>query len=138
MSEPTAKDERPVPRPSDFSHPFWEATKERRLLLQYCRDSGRYQFFPRPVSLFTGRRRLEWREASGRGRLYTFTVVHHPYTPAWTDHVPYVVGSVELEEGVRIMAHIVNCAPDAVTIGMRLRLAWEARGEFSLPVFAPE
>lgn len=138
MSGSPSADQRPVPRPSDFSLPFWAATKERRLLLQYCHDTGRYQFFARPVSLFTGKRNLEWREASGKGRVYTYTQVHHPPTPAWAAHVPYIVGSIELDEGVRIMAHVVNCAPEKVAIGMRVRLAWESRGEFNLPVFEPE
>ena len=138
MSDTAPQNGRPIPRPSDFSRPFWEATKERKLLLQYCRDTGRYQFFGRPVSLFTGRRNLEWREASGKGKVYTFTVVHQPHTSAWNAHVPYIIGSIELDEGVRIMAHLVNCAPEAVTIGMRLRLTWSPRGEFNLPAFEPE
>ncbi len=58
----------PEPVPSDFSRPFWEATKQHVLLLQYDPDAGRYQFFPRPASIFTGRRNLEWRAAAGTGR----------------------------------------------------------------------
>ena len=54
----------------DFSMPFWEATRQKKLLIQYCKVTGKYQHFPRPVSIFTGRRRdIEWREVSGKGKV---------------------------------------------------------------------
>ena len=57
----------------DFSEPYWEGTRQKKLVIQYCKATGKYQHFPRPVSIFTGRRRdIEWREVSGKGcLLYT-------------------------------------------------------------------
>jgi uncharacterized OB-fold protein len=53
----------------DFGMPFWEATKQKKLVIQYCKTAKKYQHFPRPVSIFTGRRRdIEWREVSGKSR----------------------------------------------------------------------
>jgi uncharacterized protein len=127
----------PEPVPSDFSLPFWEATKHHTLLLQYDPVAGRYQFFPRPASIFSGRRNLEWRAAAGTGSVYTFTIVHRAPLPAFAARTPYVVASIELDEGVRIMAQIVDCPAEDVRIGMRVRLAWEPRGEYNVAVFAP-
>jgi hypothetical protein len=127
----------PEPVPSDFSRPFWEATKQHTLLLQYDPEVKRYQFFPRPVSIFTGRRNLEWRAAAGTGSVYTFTIVHRAPLPAFATRTPYVVASIELDEGVRIMAQLIDCAPEDARIGMRVQLAWEPRGEYNVAVFAP-
>jgi uncharacterized OB-fold protein len=127
----------PEPVPSDFSMPFWEATKDHRLLLQYDPVAGRYQFFPRPASIFSGRRNLEWRAAAGTGSVYTFTIVHRAPLPAFAARTPYVVASIELDEGVRIMAQVVDCPAGDVRIGMRVQLAWEPRGEYNVAVFAP-
>jgi uncharacterized OB-fold protein len=127
----------PEPVPSDFSRPFWDATKQHILLLQYDSAAKRYQFFPRPTSIYTGRRNLEWRAAAGTGTVYTFTIVHRAPLPAFASRTPYVVASITLDEGVRIMAQLVDCRPEDVRIGMRVRLGWEPRGEFNVAVFAP-
>ena len=58
----------------DFSEPYWEGTKQKKLVIQYCKATGKYQHFPRPVSIFTGRRRdIEWREVSGKGVVFSWT-----------------------------------------------------------------
>lgn len=137
MTEILARDRLPGPVPSDFSRPFWEATKQKILLLQYDPQAQRYQFFARPISIFTGRRNLEWRPAAGTGSVYTYTVVHRAPLPAFARRTPYVVASITLDEGVRIMAHLINCRPDDVRIGMKVRLAWEPRGEYNVAVFEP-
>lgn len=118
--------ERPPIRPSNFSKPFWDATREKRLLLQYCPATQQYQFFPRPVSLFTARRALEWREVSGRGQVYSYTVARLGPGP-FRGHEPYLVALVALEEGVHIMANIVHCAIDAIRIGMAVEPFWAPR-----------
>ena len=74
---------------SIFTEPYWEGTKQKKLLVQYCKPTGKYQHFPRPVSIFTGRRRdLEWREVSGKGVVYSYTITRarHAGLP-W--HQPY-------------------------------------------------
>ncbi len=127
----------PEPQPLDFSKPFWDAAADERLILQYCPDTKRYQFFPRPVSVYTGKRGLRWRKASGAGTVYSFTITRVP-PPGFEGHTPFVVASIELKEGVRMMANIIECAPEDVRIGMKVRLAWQRRGGFNLPVFRPD
>lgn len=115
--------ERPAPRHYSFSQPYWDATREKRLLLQYCRESGQYQFFPRPVSIFTGGRDMEWRQVSGRGKLFAWTVAHIA-RPPFAGHTPYIVATVTLDEGVNVIANLVNCPLDDVVANMPVRATW--------------
>lgn len=129
----------PAPRPSALSQPMWDAAKQGKLLLQYDRKAGKYQFFPRPLAIYSGSDEVEWREASGKGKLYAWTLVHVPLR-GLEDVAPYVSAAVELDEGVRLMARIVDCDPKALKPGMRLRVAWDKVGDGSLSmfVFRPE
>jgi uncharacterized OB-fold protein len=117
---------RPVPRQSVYvdTKPFWEGAKEGKLVLQYCKDSGRFQHYPRPVSIYTGSRNLEWREVSGRGEIYAVTVIRVP-GPGLDGRLPLIVATVQLEEGVRILGNILDAEPSAAKIGQKVKLAWD-------------
>lgn len=144
-AKPAAKPEakkipRPLPRPNSYmnTQPFWEAAKNGKLVIQFCKDTGLPQFFPRPVSLANGRRNLEWREVSGKGTVYSYTNTYSAW-PGHEDRVPYLVALVELAEGVRIMCNLLNVKADAVTIGMPVKLCWEKLSEdINFPAFEPE
>src|SRR5207302_9052999 len=108
----------------DFGMPFWEATRQRKLVIQYCRATKKYQHFPRPVSIFTGRRRdIEWREVSGKGEVFSYTITHRG-TPAFRGAEPYAVVSVTLDVGVNFIANIVNCTPEQLKVGMKVKPYW--------------
>ena len=117
--------DRPAPPAYSFSAPFWEATRDRKLLLQFCRRTGKPQFYPRPTSIFTGRRDIEWREVSGRGTVYTYTIARIG-AGALRGCEPYIIANVELDEGVNILGNLTGCAMDEVFIGMRVRPSWQA------------
>ena len=74
---------------------------------------------------------------SGRGEIYTFTVNYQPYSLDVAP--PYVIALVVLDEqdDLRIVTNIVNCAPDDLHIGMRVRATFERHGEIYAPVFEP-
>lgn len=129
--------ERKIKRYS-FSRPFWEATREQKLVIQYCRASGKYQHYPRPVSIFTGRGRdLEWRQVSGKGELYSYTVAHRG-PPEFRGHEPYLVASVTLDVGVNFIANLVKCALEDARIGMKVALYWHPLQDGThLPMFQP-
>ena len=116
-----------VPRvdiaPYNFSKPFWEATRQKRLVIQYCTATGRYQFYPRPVSIFTGTRRLEWREVAATGTLFSYTIAHRGPDP-FRGFEPYAVGTVTLDVGVNIVGNIIRCARKDLRIGMALGPYW--------------
>ena len=119
---------RPAPRPTVTSAPFWDAARQGKLVLQYDRKAGRYQYWPRPIGIASGSQDLEWREASGLGRLYSWTLVHVP-ARGFEDVAPYVVAAVDLDERVRVMARLVDVDPRALKAGMKLRIDWEPAGE---------
>jgi uncharacterized protein len=128
MSTPmndTTDVKREPPRPSSYSRPFWEATRAKKLLIQYCPRTGQYQFFPRPSSLFTGARDLEWREVSGRGEIFSYTVAHRG-PGAFHGHEPYLIVTVTLDVGVNVIADLVHCGLDEVRIGMPVVPFWHA------------
>jgi uncharacterized OB-fold protein len=138
MSE-AKKTPRPLPRPDIYmkTRPFWEAAKQHKLMLQFCKDTNQYQWFPRPVSIYSGKRNLEWREASGRGTLYTWTNTLVPW-PGHEDRVPYICALVDLEEGVRVRVNLINCEASALSEGLPVKLSWEKLSDdFNGPVFEP-
>lgn len=127
---------RPRPEPTEISRPYWEACARHELLLQWCTACDRPQFYPRSVCARCGGSALEWRRASGRGTVYTYSVVHRAPDPAVA--TPYVVALVDLDEGVRMMSNIVGCDPASVRVGMTVRVTFEDLGDgASLPVFSP-
>ena len=114
---------REPPKPRSFSKAYWDATREKRLIVQYDKRSGKYQFFPRPTSIYDGRRELEWREVSGKGELFSYTIAHRA-RPPFQGHEPFAIGLVTLDEGVNVMANIVHCTRDQLKIGLRVRPLW--------------
>ncbi len=129
---------RPLPPPTNITQEFWDAAKQKRLLLQYDPQADKYQFYPRGISLYSGKRNLEWREAAGKGTLYSYTETVIP-TRGFENLAPYLIGLVELDEGVRLMALLHNCSADDVKIGMRVRLCWDELTEgYSFFAFEPD
>lgn len=127
---------RPIPVPDPATEPYWAGVRESRLRLPFCTSCDKFHFYPRSFCPHCGAASIEWREASGRGHVHSFTVVYRPPSPAFAAHVPYVVGIVSLEEGPQMMTNVVGIAPDAVRIGMPVKVAFETREEgVVIPVF---
>jgi uncharacterized OB-fold protein len=133
--------QKPLPTPSNISQPFWDATKEHRLTFQKCRLCGTNVFYPRdvcPGPTCFGIGTLDWVESSGRGTVYSFTVLYQPAHPSFADDVPYVLGIIEMEEGWRMDSNVINVDPTAVQVGMPVEVVWEdVTPEFTLPKFQP-
>jgi uncharacterized OB-fold protein len=129
----------PLPVATPESRPFWDAARRHELQLQHCGACGTWVFYPRAVCPRCFATDLEWRRASGRGTLHTFTVVHRglkgfPIGP------PYVIAIVELAEGPRLMTNLVDVAPDpaALRIGMPVQVVFaDVTLEVTLPHFRP-
>jgi uncharacterized OB-fold protein len=131
--------QRVEPPVTPLTEPFWDATRGREFLLQWCRPCDAPVFYPREVCPRCLEAQLEWRPASGRGTVHAVSVQHRPAMPlpAFTDG-PYTVALIELAEGVRIMSNVTGCPPDEVTVGMPVTLTWEALSDGrNLPQFQP-
>ncbi|MBX6742992.1 MAG: Zn-ribbon domain-containing OB-fold protein [Acetobacteraceae bacterium] len=128
---------RAKPKPTPETRHFWEGTKQGKLLLQRCEDTGKAYFPPRPFSPYTGSRNISVFEASGRATLYSY-VIHHRQVPGFTP--PYAIAVVQLEEGPRMMTNIIDCpqTPEALVLDMPLEVAFEQLDEeITLPLFRP-
>ena len=130
---------KPLPRPSDATRPFWDGCREGVLRLPWCRACARPHFFPRGLCPHCLGTDLEWRAASGRGRVWSHSTVRLSFWgKAFDDSLPYVVAMVELEEGVRILSNVVDCRPEDVTIGMAVSVTYDTvTSETTLPRFRP-
>ncbi|SRR6266567_3947278 len=130
-----------IPVPDDETEEYWRAAADGRLLIKECRTCGRPFFHPRTYCPRCWSADTIWREASGKGTVYTFTVVYQNDLPPFRDRVPYVVAIVELEEGVRMTSNVEGCPVEEVRCGMAVKVAFreEHRDEDSvaLPVFVP-
>jgi len=133
--------DRPQPRfPEPDTEPFWNATKEHKLMYQVDRDTGDVVFFPRAHNPKSGSRNLEWRESKGEGAIYTFSVVRLNRHPAFAALGAYAVAYVDLDEGFRILTNIVGVEDPTrdVAVGQRVKVQWEDQSTgISLPMFTP-
>ena len=129
----------PLPRPTPETRPFWDAAKQHRLVIQACDDCGTRYFYPRPLCPACWSRRVRWIDASGRARLHTFVINHRP-PRGFPVAAPFVIGIVELDEGPRLMSHIVEVTPDpaALRCDMPLEVVFEAlTADITVPKFRP-
>jgi uncharacterized OB-fold protein len=111
---------------TDTTAPFWEGVKHQRLMLQYDLQSQRYQFYPRPLSLFS-EGPTEWREASGFGTLVAFTLTHFP-APGFDAELPYLEGLIKLDEGPRIFSPLTGASLHELIVGQRMRIVYGVGG----------
>jgi hypothetical protein len=110
---------KPMPEPTPVTAPFWDALREHRIRIQFSPSTGRYVFYPRVRAPGTLADDLEWREITGLGTLYTFTVSDRPTAPGF--EVPQLLAVVEWDEGPRVSTELVNVDPIDIAVGMRVR-----------------
>jgi uncharacterized protein len=111
--------------------PFWDAAANGTLLIKKCHACGEVHYYPRALCPFCFSDKTEWLAASGRGTIYSYSVMRR-------SEVPYVIAYVTLEEGVTMMTNIVDCDPNAVRIGQRVKLTFRpSDGGPPVPMFTP-
>jgi len=118
-----------------LSRPFWDATREARLVIPRCTTCGQFCWLPQLACPRCRTETLEWTDVSGRAEVYSYVTVHTSMTPGI--EAPYTVAVVTLEEGPRFFTNIVDVDPAEVRIGMPVRVKFEDAGPVSLPRFAP-
>ncbi len=126
----------PNAAPDELTATFWAACDRSELLVQECQRCTRRFFVPEarcPECLANDWR---WRPSDGTGTVYSFTVVHRSFTDELPP--PYVVAAIHLDDGWTMMSNIVDCRPDDVHIGMRVRVSFTPTPDGrQLPRFAP-
>ena len=124
--------------PDLHTRPFWDACRRRELRLQRCTGCGRFRHPPLPGCPYCASTSVEWALLAGRGRVFSYTIVHHPAMPSLKDSVPYNVVVVELDGApdARLISNLVDVPPEELQVGMPVELVWdEVAPDVVLPRF---
>lgn len=110
---------------------YWDATAAGRFVLPECTACGQVYWYPRAACPACGSKDIAWREASGRGSIYSYSVLRRASEP-------YVLAYIELEEGPRMLSNIVHCDIDTLFIGQQVKVIFEATSTgLHVPMFMP-
>ncbi len=135
MSEQLDKN---LPQPTAETAAYWEGCRKHQLLIQRCTQCGRYQFYPRIVCTACMSDGIDWVQASGHGRVLSFTVIHRAVSAAYKADVPYVLALIELDEGPTMMSNVVEIDAESVVIGLPVEVVFEEwSDEITIPKFCP-
>ena len=127
-----------LPKPTPLTEVFWKGCLNHQLWIQHCPKCSHYQFYPRSFCTACMQMEPEWVQASGRGRVESYTVVRTPVAPAYASEIPYAIVLVRLEEGPVMMSQMTGCDPNDVEIRMPLEVEFEAWSEtVTIPLFKP-
>lgn len=131
---------KPLPEPTEETKEFWEGCRRGELLMQRCRDCGTFRFFPRPMCHVCNSFNREWAKVSGRGKVYTWIVVHRSRHPAFAKEVPYVIASVQLDEqaDLRIIGNLEGIPIKDIKLDMPVEVFFDRVTEdIALPKWRP-
>lgn len=133
---------RPKPEPvvQPWAQPYWDAARDHRLVLQHCSRCDQVIHYPRVACPHcgAGADALDWREATGRGTIYSYTVVESNAPSAFIADIPYVVAVIRLEEGVQMLSNVVDCDPYSLRCDQPVEVTFrELNDRYTLPCFRP-
>lgn len=122
------------PAIDEESKPYWDGLMNGKLYIQYCDDCHQYIFYPRTICPHCFSEEISWQESCGIGKIYSFTVVHQAFGP-FKGETPFVVGIIELDEGVRMMTRILGDM-DRIAIDKPVSVVFaKVESDFVLPYF---
>lgn len=122
------------PAIDEESKPYWDGLMNGKLYIQYCDDCHQYIFYPRTICPHCFSEEISWQESCGIGKIYSFTVVHQAFGP-FKCETPFVVGIIELDEGVRMMTRILGDM-DRIAIDKPVSVVFaKVESDFVLPYF---
>jgi uncharacterized OB-fold protein len=133
----SASAKKPIPVADELSRPFWEAAKERRLEVQRCGSCGYYNHPPRPFCDACLGEELSFVPISGRGTVYTFTVMHQRDVAGFEDEAPFINIVVELDEQAQLLmvSNLTIAERAKVKIGAAVEVYFEDREGVVIPQF---
>ncbi len=119
------------PRVLPESLPFWTAADEGRYLLKKCSSCGKTHHYPRDICPFCLSAETFWQDSPGTGVVYSFSTMGK-------DEGAYTLAFVTLDEGVTVMTNLVDCDPQQVRIGDKVRVVFHStEGGHAVPMFKP-
>ena len=128
--------ERPRPEPTELSQGFWDACARGELAVQRCLSCRALRHYPQEMCPACHSSEFDWATLSGGGEVHSYTVAHRAFHPAWEAHVPYVIATIELDEGVRMVCDLLDVAPESIAIGQRVEVEFaDLPGQGRMPRF---
>jgi len=121
----------PAPTTNPETQPFWDAAAQGKFLLRTCTECRKAHWYPRAICPFCFSAKTEWVEGSGKGKIYTYSVMRRAPEP-------YAIAYVTLAEGPTMMTNLVQCDFDALRVGQEVELVWTpTEGGPPVPTFTP-
>lgn len=129
---------KPLPVVTAENRPFWEGCRSGILRLQYCEQCQQHQFYPRLYCMHCGSDKISWVTASGRGVIYSYTIIHQNKSPEFVQDTPYNVAIIQLAEGPRMMSNIIAIPPEDLRIDLPVKIVFDpVTDTISIPRFEP-
>jgi uncharacterized protein len=129
---------KPLPVVTEENRPFWKGCRSGILCLQYCAQCQQYQFYPRLYCMHCGADKISWVTASGRGVIYSYTIIHQNKSPEFVQDTPYNVAVIQLEEGPRMMSNIIGISPEDLRVDLPVKIVFDpVTDTISIPRFEP-
>jgi uncharacterized OB-fold protein len=131
---------KPIPRIDPESKPFWEACRRHELYIQQCHACHAYYYYPRNTCPHCWSNEVRWVRLSGKGSVYTFTVMYQHGGAGFRDQLPFVLAYIELDgtAGVKMLTNLVDCDPETVRIGMPVEVTFvDVNEDIAIPLFRP-
>jgi uncharacterized OB-fold protein len=127
---------KPLPRGDDINGEFFEHCKNHELRFQRCGECRTWRHMPRECCRACGSFEWSWEKSSGKGEVFSWTVIHRALHAGFNYDLPYAAVIVELEEGVRLVSHVVDCPVESLDIGLPVEAFFDdVTDEVSLPKF---
>lgn len=122
----------------EVSEYFWNTVSAKAMQLPWCAQCDKAFFYPKPICPDCWGEVKEWRAVSGRGKVWSHSVVRFPLLRSpWAERLPYTVAFVTLAEGPRVLSNIVDCPPESIHGGMEVELTYQERDGKWLYLFKP-
>ncbi len=128
---------KPLPEPDEASKPFWDGAAAGKLMLMRCASCHTFRLPSRRHCDECLSDQFSWEQASGRGTVRTFGIMHQRYHPGFAADLPYNVTIVELDEGPRLPTNLIGIANANIKVGMPVTVDWERHSDVTLPKFRP-
>lgn len=117
--------EKPLPHPTSLSKPFWDALRQHKVLMQYCPQCLKFIFYPRRFCPGCLKEDLDWRQLSGKGCVYSYTIIRRPSVRGFESEAPYIFAVAELDEGPRVITNVIECLPQNIRVGQLVEAVFE-------------
>ena len=129
---------KPTPQMEPEAMPFWEYLRQHEMHIQNCHSCKKWFFPPSTHCPNCLTREVPWKPVAGTGKVWAWVTMHQSYRPAYKEEVPYNLSIIELDEGAKVWANVVECQPENVQIGMNVRVRYDdVTDDLTLARFVP-